>query len=122
MYDMSGTLAGGRAAAATNKIKYGADFYAKIGGDGGKKGVGHQFAHGKVDPREAGTHSWDSRNKKIPPHIVMQQGKLRWYYNIVAHNGKILNTSQKYWSKSNCVRAAKATATALGATIVIKEK
>ena len=35
---MSGTKDGGKAAAATNKAKYGADFYAKIGAKGGKKG------------------------------------------------------------------------------------
>ena len=34
---MAGTKAGGKAAAATNKAKYGADFYAKIGANGGKK-------------------------------------------------------------------------------------
>lgn len=35
---MAGTKEGGKAAAATNKHKYGADFYAKIGAMGGKKG------------------------------------------------------------------------------------
>jgi general stress protein YciG len=35
---MAGTLAGGKAAAATNKQKYGEDFYAKIGAKGGKLG------------------------------------------------------------------------------------
>lgn len=35
---MAGTKAGGMKAAATNKAKYGTDFYAKIGGEGGKKG------------------------------------------------------------------------------------
>lgn len=35
---MAGTKAGGQKAAATNKAKYGAEFYAKIGATGGKKG------------------------------------------------------------------------------------
>lgn len=35
---MAGTKAGGIAAANTNRQKYGADFYAKIGALGGKKG------------------------------------------------------------------------------------
>jgi hypothetical protein len=35
---MAGTRKGGKAAAATNKSKYGSDFYAKIGAMGGKKG------------------------------------------------------------------------------------
>lgn len=34
---MAGTKAGGKAAAVTNKLKYGADFYGKIGAIGGKK-------------------------------------------------------------------------------------
>ena len=35
---MAGTKNGGKNAAATNKAKYGADFYARIGAMGGKKG------------------------------------------------------------------------------------
>lgn len=43
---MSGTKNGGKAAAATNKTKYGSDFYAKIGSMGGKKGrTGGFFAN-----------------------------------------------------------------------------
>lgn len=35
---MAGTREGGQAAARTNKEKYGAEFYAKIGAIGGRKG------------------------------------------------------------------------------------
>lgn len=35
---MAGTKEGGRKAAKTNKEKYGKDFYAKIGGIGGRNG------------------------------------------------------------------------------------
>lgn len=43
---MAGTRDGGAAAAKTNKSKYGADFYAKIGAQGGKKGkTGGFFAN-----------------------------------------------------------------------------
>lgn len=35
---MAGTQDGGKAAASTNKTKYGPDFYARIGAMGGKKG------------------------------------------------------------------------------------
>lgn len=35
---MAGTINGGKAAASTNRTKYGADFYARIGAMGGKKG------------------------------------------------------------------------------------
>lgn len=34
---MAGTVKGGKAAAGTNKAKYGKNFYAKIGAKGGKK-------------------------------------------------------------------------------------
>lgn len=43
---MAGTKAGGQAAAATNKQKYGEDFYGKIGAIGGKRGrTGGFFAN-----------------------------------------------------------------------------
>jgi uncharacterized protein len=41
---MAGTVAGGLAAAETNKRKYGKDFYAKIGAKGGRKGRTGGFA------------------------------------------------------------------------------
>lgn len=44
---MAGTKAGGRAAAETNKKKYGSDFYAKIGSKGGKNGRTGGFAAGE---------------------------------------------------------------------------
>ncbi|HEY1835347.1 MAG TPA: hypothetical protein VGG13_00825 [Candidatus Saccharimonadales bacterium] len=43
---MAGTKTGGKSAAATNKTKYGADFYAKIGAMGGKLGRTGGFASG----------------------------------------------------------------------------
>ena len=43
---MAGTKIGGQKAAESNKAKYGADFYAKIGAVGGKKGhTGGFFAN-----------------------------------------------------------------------------
>ena len=43
---MAGTKTGGKTAAATNKAKYGDDFYARIGAMGGKKGrTGGFFAN-----------------------------------------------------------------------------
>ncbi len=41
---MSGTLEGGRKAAATNKAKYGKEFYANIGRKGGRNGNTGGFA------------------------------------------------------------------------------
>ena len=41
---MAGTKAGGMKAAATNKAKYGAEFYARIGKVGGQNGTTGGFA------------------------------------------------------------------------------
>lgn len=51
---MAGTVAGGKAAAATNKRKYGAGFYAKIGAMGGKKGKTGGFYANRELARIAG--------------------------------------------------------------------
>ena len=41
---MAGTKAGGKKAAATNKAKYGKEFYARIGKVGGQNGTTGGFA------------------------------------------------------------------------------
>lgn len=51
---MAGTLEGGRAAARTNKAKYGEDFYGKIGALGGKKGKTGGFYANRELARLAG--------------------------------------------------------------------
>lgn len=51
---MAGTIAGGRAAASTNKSRYGSDFYAKIGAKGGKKGHTGGFYANRDLARKAG--------------------------------------------------------------------
>lgn len=51
---MAGTINGGKAAAETNKKKYGAEFYARIGKMGGKKGRTGGFFANRDLAREAG--------------------------------------------------------------------
>lgn len=51
---MAGTKTGGKAAANTNKSKYGSDFYARIGAIGGKKGHTGGFAANRELARIAG--------------------------------------------------------------------
>lgn len=51
---MAGTKAGGKAAAATNKQKYGVNFYAKIGSKGGKRGHTGGFYANRELARTAG--------------------------------------------------------------------
>lgn len=51
---MSGTIEGGKQAAKTNKERYGADWYAKIGAKGGKKGTTGGFYANRALAVEAG--------------------------------------------------------------------
>lgn len=51
---MAGTIKGGKTAAATNKAKYGKDFYARIGAMGGRKGTTGGFAANRELARKAG--------------------------------------------------------------------
>lgn len=51
---MGGTVDGGRKAAATNKEKYGLDFYPQIGYKGGKVSRGGGFKPGSKAARDAG--------------------------------------------------------------------
>lgn len=51
---MAGTKDGGKAAARTNKQKYGADFYAKIGAKGGQRGTTGGFYANRELARKAG--------------------------------------------------------------------
>lgn len=51
---MSGTKTGGQKAAATNKKKYGPDFYAYIGRKGGRNGHTGGFAANPELAKEAG--------------------------------------------------------------------
>lgn len=51
---MAGTQAGGKQAAKTNKLKYGNDFYKKIGTLGGSKGHTGGFFANRELARTAG--------------------------------------------------------------------
>jgi len=64
---MAGTKAGGLKAAATNKAKYGAAFYAQIGQKGGKLGHTGGFAANPELARIAGAKGGkiSRRGKKI---------------------------------------------------------
>lgn len=64
---MAGTKIGGKAAAETNKKKHGADFYARIGAMGGKKGRTGGFFANRDLAREAGRKGGriSRRTKKV---------------------------------------------------------
>lgn len=62
---MAGTKIGGQRAAATNKLKYGLDFYARIGAIGGKKGhTGGFFADRELARRAGAIGGRKSRRTK----------------------------------------------------------
>ena len=64
---MAGTKAGGMKAAATNKAKHGANFYATIGAKGGKNGHTGGFAANPELARIAGAKGGriSRRTKKV---------------------------------------------------------
>lgn len=84
---MAGTKAGGKRAAATNKEKYGDDFYANIGRKGGKKCGAKGFALMDPEKRSAagkkgGTISkrGPAKNKYTAPHIDEEDKKKGWVW------------------------------------------
>lgn len=72
---MAGTKAGGKAAASTNKAKYGADFYAKIGAQGGKKGRTGGFFANRELARAAGAKGGriSRRTKTVEVEVAQQE-------------------------------------------------
>lgn len=62
---MAGTLVGGKKAAATNKERYGKDWYARIGQMGGKNGHTGGFASNPELARIAGSIG-GKRSKRGP--------------------------------------------------------
>ena len=65
---MAGTKEGGKKAAATNKAKYGNNFYAEIGAKGGRNGYTGGFAANpelaKIAGRKGGLKSRRGKSKK----------------------------------------------------------
>ena len=74
---MSGTLAGGRKAAKTNKKQFGKDFYKIIGSKGGqKKGVKKGFATNPQLAKAAGAKG--GRNSRRGPEGSQKEKKYIW--------------------------------------------
>ena len=72
---MSGTLEGGRKAAATNKAKYGKEFYADIGRKGGRNGHTGGFAANPELARIAGAKG--GKKSKRGPAIRLTADKIK---------------------------------------------
>lgn len=72
---MSGTKAGGQKAAATNKAKYGKEFYANIGRKGGRNGHTGGFAADPELARIAGAKG--GKKSKRGPAIRLTADKIK---------------------------------------------
>ena len=68
---MAGTKSGGMKAAATNKSKYGEDFYSKIGVTGGKNGTTGGFYNNPDLAREAGSKGGAASSRGIPRLLIV---------------------------------------------------
>ena len=74
---MSGTIAGGRKAAKTNKELHGKDFYKRIGSKGGRNGHTGGFASNHELAREAGRIGGLLSRRT---GVKNGQGKVKVYY------------------------------------------
>jgi general stress protein YciG len=72
---MSGTIDGGKKCAATNKRKYGSDWYKKIGAIGGRNGNTGGFAANPELAREAGRKG--GKLSKRGPNITDRERKVK---------------------------------------------
>jgi general stress protein YciG len=67
---MAGTVSGGRKAAATNKQRYGQNFYGQIGRKGGMISRGGGFAVNRELAREAGAKGGKvSRRRPVTRYV-----------------------------------------------------
>lgn len=74
---MAGTKAGGKAAAKTNKLVHGEDFYQRIGQKGGSKGRTGGFYANRERASYYGTigGSISTRGQKLSPHEKLKRRK-----------------------------------------------
>lgn len=77
---MAGTKEGGKNAAATNKERYGSDYYAKIGSIGGKVGGFKGFATNPELAKKAGAKGGKKSKRgpakhKSTPHLTDEDVK-----------------------------------------------
>lgn len=81
---MSGTVTGGKKATATNKLRYGDDFYKKIGQKGGTVSRGGGFASSHELAVSAGRKggSASRRGKAVKIDVHVEQPKKTWRQRI----------------------------------------
>ena len=76
---MSGTTAGGKKAAATNREKHGKDFYANIGRKGGKAGHTGGFCSMTHEQRVAYGRIGGAKSRRGPAKRTMENLNLEDY-------------------------------------------
>lgn len=78
---MAGTRTGGLKCAATNKAKYGSDWYKKIGAIGGRNGIGKGgFHENRALAREAGSKGGtiSKRGRSLKTAKLVEKTKEMW--------------------------------------------
>lgn len=101
---MSGTKQGALQASTTNKQKYGADYYAKIGAMGGKKGRTGGFYANKELAKEAGRKGaqkrWANYKKTIKIKDVQETPDLLGFnYEVLPSEPKERSLKSKLLAK-----------------------
>lgn len=93
---MSGTRAGGRKAAATNKLRNGNDFYARIGAKGGRNGYGPDYKGGFGGDHEL------ARRAGAKGGRISRRGPAKWHNTKkVIRNGKEVTLINVKYIKTN---------------------
>lgn len=73
---MAGTVAGGKQAAATNKQRYGMNFYVVIGGQGGKASTTGGFAQNRELAKMAGQRGGRASRRRRPDEMAVDPTKM----------------------------------------------
>lgn len=101
---MAGNKAGGKAAAATNKAKYGPDFYKRIGARGGRLGTTGGFWADRELARRAGAIGGSrSKRKSLATPEELEERKERRRANrrkyYLRNKQKLLDYHRDYVAK-----------------------
>lgn len=96
---MAGTIDGGIKAAATNMERYGKDYYARIGKEGGKKGHTGGFAANKALARVAGAKGGkrSKRGQRSSLDLEFYAGTIR---EDIQYDGKSIREVSKMYGVS----------------------